>query len=99
MRALAQITAEDVIHVGGGTEERRHGVLAYEHAFRDAEPRLATEALAPPDPGWDMTVRIHRQDLPRSRVPLDRPAPVHRQAAASQRMASPPSIIRQRATT
>lgn len=55
MRALGQIAAEDVIHVGGGIEERRLGVLAYEHAFRQTEARLATEAQAPVDPGWDMT--------------------------------------------
>jgi hypothetical protein len=56
MRALRMIAAEDVIHVGGATEERRLAPLAHEHAFREAEPRLAAEApLAPPNPGWDMT--------------------------------------------
>jgi hypothetical protein len=33
MRALGQIAAEDVIHVGGGTEERRLDVFAYEPPF------------------------------------------------------------------
>jgi hypothetical protein len=60
MRALGQVAAEDVIHVGEGgdeptVEERRLGVLAYEHAFLAAEPRLRTEALGPRDPGWDLT--------------------------------------------
>lgn len=54
-RALGQIAAEDVIHVGGGTETRRLGVLAYEQAFLEAERRLASDPHVPPDPGWDMT--------------------------------------------
>jgi hypothetical protein len=60
LRALGKVAAEDVIHVGvpGAepvVEERRLGLLAYEHAFRDVEARLRTEALAPADPGWDLT--------------------------------------------
>jgi hypothetical protein len=49
-----------VIRVSGGggeptVEERPLGLLAYEHAFLEAEPRLRSEALAPADPGWDLT--------------------------------------------
>jgi hypothetical protein len=60
MRALGQVGAEDVIHIGGRGEEptveaRPLGKLAYELAFLEVEPRLRTDALAPPDPGWDLT--------------------------------------------
>jgi hypothetical protein len=59
-RALGLVAAEDVIHVGAGgaepiVEERALGVLAYEHAFLEVEPRLRAEARAPADPGWDLT--------------------------------------------
>jgi len=60
MRALGKVAAEDIIHVGAReaepvVEERRLGLLAYEHAFREVEARLRTQSLAPADPGWDLT--------------------------------------------
>jgi hypothetical protein len=60
MRALGQVAAESVIHIGDGdieptVEERPLGILAYEHAFLEVQARLQAEALAPADPGWDLT--------------------------------------------
>jgi hypothetical protein len=59
MRALGQFSAEDVIHTQADVEpvveERRLPVFGYEPAFAEAERRLRSEALAPADPGWDLT--------------------------------------------
>jgi len=60
LRALGKIAAEDVVHLGTpGAEpvvdKRRLGLLTYESAFRDVDARLRSEALAPADPGWDLT--------------------------------------------
>jgi hypothetical protein len=59
-RALGLMGAMDVIQIGEEgaeptVEERALGVLSYEHAFLEAQPRLRAEALAPADPGWDLT--------------------------------------------
>jgi hypothetical protein len=59
MRALGEITAEDRLVLGDGgnwtVEERKLGTFAYESAFGQVKSQLETAALAPVDPGWDLT--------------------------------------------